>query len=261
MPICPGQDTRYWRPEDVFDITCQECGGTVEFFKTDGARRCPGCGTRVQNPRMSLGCAQWCDHAKECLGFDPGELHLEGTREGSLVDRLIQALRQELEESLDQVSHALLVLEHARELLTETSTDTGIDPQVVLAAAALHDVGMARAIRVHNSTDARFHEAEGRPIARRLLESLEFKEEATDHVCKIVGSHHSADEVDSLEFHIVCDADRLVEMPENLVGQSEERLRDIIGQVFRTEAGRQAALRAVTRSQDAADPEGATTDA
>ena len=68
---CPGQDSRFWRPEDVFEVECGECGSLVEFFKDDAGRRCPTCGRRITNPRLSLGCAQWCQYAKECLGYDP----------------------------------------------------------------------------------------------------------------------------------------------------------------------------------------------
>ncbi|MBN2159160.1 MAG: hypothetical protein JW807_07175 [Spirochaetes bacterium] len=71
--MCPGQDTRYWRPGDIFNVTCGSCGTSVEFFKDDASRRCPGCGIRVRNPRLTMGCAAWCRHARECLGYDPKE--------------------------------------------------------------------------------------------------------------------------------------------------------------------------------------------
>ena len=69
--MCPGQDTRYWRPDDIFNVACSTCGKEVEFFKDDAQRRCGKCGTVIQNPRLSTGCAEWCEHAKECLGYDP----------------------------------------------------------------------------------------------------------------------------------------------------------------------------------------------
>ncbi len=69
--MCPGQDTRYWRPGDIFNVACASCGNDVEFFKDDAKRRCSRCGALVQNPRLSAGCARWCGHAKECLGYDP----------------------------------------------------------------------------------------------------------------------------------------------------------------------------------------------
>lgn len=65
---CPGQDTRFWQLSDIFEVECVHCGNTVEFFKDDGYRRCKKCGLRVVNPKISIGCAQWCEYAKECLG-------------------------------------------------------------------------------------------------------------------------------------------------------------------------------------------------
>ncbi|TFH40229.1 MAG: hypothetical protein E4G96_07870 [Chrysiogenales bacterium] len=70
---CPGQDTRYWRPDDIFEIPCPSCGAGIEFFKDDASRTCTACGTRARNPRLSTGCARWCDRADECLGHDTKE--------------------------------------------------------------------------------------------------------------------------------------------------------------------------------------------
>ena len=68
---CPGQDTRYWRPGDVFEVACTSCGRPVEFFKDDLSRKCPECGARFRNPRIDLGCAEWCPYASECVDYYP----------------------------------------------------------------------------------------------------------------------------------------------------------------------------------------------
>jgi len=68
---CPGLDTRNWKPEDIFDIPCPKCNKMVEFFKDDPCRSCPDCGTRIMNPKIKKGCAEWCRFAEECLGVDP----------------------------------------------------------------------------------------------------------------------------------------------------------------------------------------------
>ena len=134
---CPGQDTRFWKPDDIFDIPCQSCGRPVEFFKTDVFRRCPSCGKRIQNPKVSLGCARWCAYAKECLGFDPQELDLPDSAEVSLADRLIEAVKNAFGEHQQRITHSLLVLDRAQELLRREEGN----PRVVLAAALLHDIG------------------------------------------------------------------------------------------------------------------------
>ena len=85
MIKCPGQDSRYWRAEDIFEVNCSGCGNSVEFFKIDPSRRCPTCGKRLINPRVSLGCAKWCEHARECLGFDPETVSVQRSGEESLA--------------------------------------------------------------------------------------------------------------------------------------------------------------------------------
>lgn len=52
---CPGQDLRYWKLDDIYEIVCVHCGALIEFFKDD------------PRPRNDMSCAQWCKHAKECL--------------------------------------------------------------------------------------------------------------------------------------------------------------------------------------------------
>ncbi|MEI6915712.1 MAG: hypothetical protein WCL39_11315 [Armatimonadota bacterium] len=66
-PNCPGQDLRYWKPEDIYEQPCAHCGKPIEFFKTDLHRKCPSCGGFSVNPRNDMACAAWCNSAKECL--------------------------------------------------------------------------------------------------------------------------------------------------------------------------------------------------
>jgi len=65
---CPGQDTRYWKAEDIREEECPYCGHFIEFWKTDIRLRCDNCGNKVANPGFDLGCAQWCSYAEYCLG-------------------------------------------------------------------------------------------------------------------------------------------------------------------------------------------------
>ncbi|MCU0821523.1 MAG: hypothetical protein MUC95_03500 [Spirochaetes bacterium] len=67
---CPGQDLKFFDPDDVFDVVCQKCSCSVEFFKNDFKRACPDCGATVYNEKFDIGCARWCPRAEECLGYD-----------------------------------------------------------------------------------------------------------------------------------------------------------------------------------------------
>ena len=71
---CPGQDPQHWKPDDVFEVPCPACGARAEFFKDDGTRKCRKCGRVLRNPRLDLGCAEWCPYAEKCLAETNPEL-------------------------------------------------------------------------------------------------------------------------------------------------------------------------------------------
>ena len=138
---CPGQDTRFWQPGDVFEVPCAECGYEVEFFKDDAIRRCRSCGARVSNPQLNLGCAQWCEHAKECLGYDPKEREAEaGLGDQTLIDRLLEAVKRELGQDRAAFGRAVAVMEQAQRLIAQK----GGSPKVVLTAALLLGLDQGR---------------------------------------------------------------------------------------------------------------------
>jgi hypothetical protein len=70
QPKCPGQETRFWKREDVSEIACPDCGKNVEFFKDEVRRKCR-CGLLLVNPKVDLACAEWCESAEKCLGTPP----------------------------------------------------------------------------------------------------------------------------------------------------------------------------------------------
>jgi HD superfamily phosphodiesterase len=233
---CPGQNTQFWKPSDIFDIPCARCGGAVEMFKDDVYRHCPSCGTRVSNPKLTLGCAQWCQHAKECLGYDPRETARERSGGASLAERIIEEVRAEFGGDIRRIGHALAVYDRARDLLRSEAGD----PRVVLAAALLHDIGIREAERKHGSAAPVFQEEEGPPIARRILEKLGVDEPTIVRVCRIVGNHHSAKCEETPEFRIVWDADLLVNMKDG-GGISSQGAEGGVESLMKTRAGRELA--------------------
>ncbi len=210
--ICPGQDTRYWKPGDIFEVVCPSCGGKLEFFKDDVSRKC-GCGIRVENPRVGPGCAQWCGHAAECLGTQPGTAGNPGA--APLRARLIAAMVEQFGTDEKRIHHALSVLSHAEAV----RAIEGGDALVVTAAALLHDIGIQEAERIYGSPAPRYQEELGPPIARYIMEELGMDEATVEHVVRIVGSHHSARDIDTIEFRIIWDADALV----NLADEEKDR--------------------------------------
>lgn len=67
-PRCPGQDQRYWKPEDIFEIPCPHCGTVLEFWKDEPFLNCHKCQHSVRNPKIDTGCAEWCKESDKCFG-------------------------------------------------------------------------------------------------------------------------------------------------------------------------------------------------
>ena len=124
MTGCPGQDRRFWTPSDVFEVKCPGCGRDVEFFKDEPKRRCGGCGHAVVNPRIELGCAQWCQYAEQCLGTSAG------AQANVVRDELIGEMRTVFGDDRKRIDHALSVLDYAERI----QPTEGGDPLVVKAA-------------------------------------------------------------------------------------------------------------------------------
>ncbi len=236
--MCPGQDTRFWRPDDIFEVTCAKCGTATEFFKDESKRKCRKCQNIIKNPRLSLGCAQWCEHAKECLGFDPKEA-LEELGEGeALVDQLIAGMKKVFGDDEKRVNHAFEVLHHAQAIIKE---EQDADRKVVMAAAILHDIGIHEAEKKHGSSAGVYQEQEGPAIAKPIMEDLAMEKDDVEHVLQIIANHHSAKDIDTLEFRILWDADWLVNMPDEHPDLDEDAMKAKIEKIFKTEAGKKKA--------------------
>jgi len=115
--------------------------------------------------------------------------------------QVIEAMKAAFGDKKRQVVHAMRVLDCAERLLKVS--DLNADPFTVAVAAILHDIGRSKA----GTTD---HERDGAIVSRGILRKLEFSESFTQHISRIVGSHHSALSIDTPEFRIVWIADRLV---------------------------------------------------
>lgn len=155
----------------------------------------------------------------------------------SLTYQLIKAMKNEFGNDLKRISHTLSVLEHAKDILREE----GGDSIVVIASALLHDIGIQAAERKYGSSSGKYQEIEGPPIARRIMEGIGLESSTIEHVCSIVGSHHSGSDIDTLEFRILWDADWLVNIPDEFADFNKDELKGIIGKIFKTKSGKKKA--------------------
>lgn len=126
---CPGQDTQYWKPGAIYEVTCPQCGGVVEFFKDDTARKCGHCGHRFVNPKMDFGCAAYCQYAAECLGTLPAEV-IAG-REELLKDRVAVEMKRFYRSDFKKIGQASRTARYAEAIAKEAG---GNIARVLMAA-------------------------------------------------------------------------------------------------------------------------------
>ena len=131
---CPGQDTRYWKPGDIFEVPCPQCGHTVEFFKDESTRKCRGCHRLVTNPRMDFGCAAYCKYAEQCLG-ELGR-DLLSRRQDLLKDRVAVEMKKYFRQDFKSINHAMKVARYAEQIASVEHADLAI----ILSAAYLHGI-------------------------------------------------------------------------------------------------------------------------
>ncbi len=234
---CPGQDSRYWKPDSIFEARCPNCGKTVEFFKDDTTRKCDHCGHRFANPKMDFGCAAYCKFAAQCLGTLPPELLAR--REDLLKDRIAIEMKKYFGRDFKRIGHAVRVARHAEKI----GLQEGANMAVVLASAYLHDIGIHEAERKHGSTAGRYQEAEGPPIARRIMEKLGASKPLIEEVCDIIGHHHHPRDEETLNFKILYDADLIANIEDNHKDRpiDKEKVEKLIQTAFLTESGRKLA--------------------
>ncbi|MDY6934073.1 MAG: HD domain-containing protein [Spirochaetota bacterium] len=236
---CPGQDSRYWKSEAIFDVKCPQCGSSEEFFKDETTRLCKKCGHKIINNRLDFGCASYCKFADQCLGEIPSELLAH--RKELLKDRVVIEMKRFFKRDFKRIGHASKVARYTEEIVAKE----GGDLAVALIAAYLHDVGITIAEQKYGNRAFDFHEEEGEIIAREMLSNLVADQSLIDEVCDIVGHHHHPREHDTINFRSVYDADTIVKIEEEQkdAENGTAKLEGIIQRDISTKGGRELAKR------------------
>lgn len=241
---CPGQNTQFWKPEDVFEFPCFYCKATLEFFKDEPKIKCFNCGKEAINPRVDFGCALWCKKASECIGEERYLQLTKSAKKEAVPDKyktkkelLLFEMEKYFGQDLKRINHAKCVLAFAQILLDKEKADR----LVVVASAILHDIGIHMAERKHKNSGGHFQEIEGPPIARAIMEKLQLGKETIDEVCTIIANHHSPGKINTTNFKVLYDADCLVNLRDEFDTKDKDKLAKVIENIFLTESGKELA--------------------
>jgi Zn ribbon nucleic-acid-binding protein len=225
---CPGQDTQFWGPGDIYTVECPKCGSSVEFFKDDIRRRCRKCGYLFLNPKLDLGCARWCQYAEQCVG---------AMSKDEFKEVITLAMKGYFDGEKEKIDHSLKVLDFAERVMEQ---DRG-NPKVVIAAATLYDIGMGEAGKSPEGLQGT-HVAEDQLAAvRRILESSGSNEEVIEEVCRILEDQRNPERIDTLNSKIVYDARRLADGPDRFESLEGAEFKRMIDSVFFTAGARKIA--------------------
>jgi len=241
---CPGQDSRYWKENAIYEVECPKCSHKVEFFKDDTARKCGNCGHRFINPNMDFGCASYCEFADQCLGTLPPELLAQ--KDDLLKDRVAIEMKRYFRTDFERIGHATRVARYAERIGKAEKGNLA----VILSCAYLHDIGIPESERKYGDASLKHHEKEGPPAARSIMEKLGAKEPLIDEVCDIIGRHHHPGPKESINYKVLHDADRIASLEEKQKGGAidSDSLFKIIESAFLTAAGRNEARKVLVDS-------------
>lgn len=134
-----------------------------------------------------------------------------------------------------RIQHFIKVHEFAK-LIGQCEKLDNDDLYVLEVAAIIHDVGIKVCEQKYGSCDGKLQEKEGPAVARKLLERLEYQPEVIETVCDLVGKHHTYDNIDSMIYQILVEADFLVNLYEENVPRVNCELT--CAKIFKTPTGK-----------------------
>lgn len=223
MAKCPGQDQRFWKPKDIFEISCPECSTAIEFWKDDPQVKCPGCKKMITNPKLDISCAKWCKYAKECLGIS------SVNSDSVLCNTLVVDMKSICQDNRQRVDRSTETLKYAEMIQPQE----GGNPLVVKAAVILCDV----------DADTNPDDPQSPVLAREVLVKHGVDADLIDNISQIINACRNAIEIDSVEFKIVSDARRLTIFHEEFAGKCKKDTEEEINKTFKTQQGKQLARR------------------
>ncbi len=128
-----------------------------------------------------------------------------------MKNELLREMEKYFGKDTKRINHARKVLSYAEEKLEID----GVDEQIVIASAILHDIGIHAAERKYNSNAGQYQEVEGPPIAKRILEKINFPKEKIKEVLDIIAHHHSPGIITTKNFDVLFEADCRVNREES----------------------------------------------
>jgi DNA-directed RNA polymerase subunit RPC12/RpoP len=228
---CPGQNTLFWKPDDIYDVTCPSCGAKVEFWKDDSKRTCT-CGHRFLNPKRDLGCLEYCKYAEQCM---PDMFQGESLK-ALYRDRLLVGAKIALKPEDTRLKRSQKIAEVVEEILD----GEGGQPKVVFAATILGDLVLHS--QPQGGKEASSMQGESpRAVVKKVLADLGTEKEVIDQVCQIIEDRINGASAEEINHRIVSDAWMVGDLLEKKQLLEERAIERLIEKKVQTETGKKVA--------------------
>jgi len=228
---CPGQNTMFWKPDDIFDVRCPNCDRPVEFWKDDSKRTCD-CGHRFLNPKRDLGCLEYCKYAEQCMP----EMFEGESLKALYRDRLLVTAKIKMKPDDASLERSQKIAELVEEILDEE----GGQPKVVFAATILGNLVLNS--QAHGDQSASSAQGDSpSAITRKVLADIGTEKEVTDQVCQIIENRINGTSSEDLDSKIVSDALMLADLLDKKALLEEATLERLVDSKIQTETGKRVA--------------------
>ena len=228
---CPGQNTMFWKSDDIFDVRCPNCDRPVEFWKDDSKRTCD-CGHRFLNPKRDLGCLEYCKYAEQCMP----EMFEGESLKALYRDRLLVTAKIKMKPGDASLERSRKIAELAEEILDEE----GGQPKVVFAATILGNLVLNS--QPHGEQSASSAQGDSpSAITRKVLAEIGTEKEVTDQVCQIIENRINGTSSEDLDSKVVSDALMLADLLDKKALLEEAALERLVDSKIQTETGKRVA--------------------
>jgi HD superfamily phosphodiesterase len=138
------------------------------------------------------------------------------------------------EGDLPRINHFLKVFSFAKSIGELEKLD--FKRQYILEiAAVLHDIGIKISEKKYKSSAGHYQEIEGPAIAEEILGKLEIEEDIIERVSYLIEHHHTYKDINNVDYQILIEADFLVNIYEDNIG--DEQIELIRDKYFKTKTG------------------------
>lgn len=108
--------------------------------------------------------------------------------------------------------------------------------EIIEIAAYTHDIGIKLSEQKYNSSAGKYQELEGPVEAMKLFKGIGLDSDIAQRVCYIIGHHHTYDNIDSIDYQIVVEADFIVNLYED--NASKSAVQSAYDNIFKTKSGK-----------------------